>query len=422
MEALLIQGGVPLEGRVQVGGAKNSVLPLMAAALLTHEPCTLENVPRLRDVSTMVKLLKALGAQVEWNREKGTITIQAGEIPHPEAPYDLVKTMRASVLVLGPLVGRCHWAKVSLPGGCAIGVRPIDLHLKALEKLGAHIALEEGYVVASCQRLEGTTIYFDKVTVTGTENIMMAAALARGETTLENCAREPEVQELARVLKKMGAHIEGEGTDTILVKGTDHLAGYSHRVMPDRIEAATLVIAGAITGGEIEVTHVVPQHLEAVTRKLQEADIDLEIGQNTIKVKTQGRPQAVDINTLPYPGFPTDVQAQFMALMTLAQGTSVITENIFENRFLHAAELKRMGADIKVDGNKAVVKGVESLKGAPLMATDLRASASLVLAALAAQGESRVSRIYHLDRGYERLDEKLKALGARIERVKEDWP
>ena len=422
MEALLIQGGNPLHGRVKVGGAKNSVLPLMAAALLTPEPCTLENVPHLRDVNTMVKLLKALGALVEWNREKGTITIQARDVPHPEAPYDLVKTMRASVLVLGPLVARCHRAKVSLPGGCAIGVRPIDLHLKALEKLGARIALEEGYVVASCRELEGATVYFDKVTVTGTENIMMAATLARGETLLENCAREPEVQELARVLRNMGAQIEGEGTDTIRIVGSRELKGYHHRVMPDRIEAATLVIAGAITGGEIEVTHVVPQHLEAVTRKLQEAEVDLEMGPHTIRVKASHRPRAVDIDTLPYPGFPTDVQAQFMALMTLARGTSVITENIFENRFLHAAELKRMGADIKVDGNRAVVKGVEILKGAPLMATDLRASASLVLAALAARGESRVSRIYHLDRGYERLDEKLKALGARIERIKEDWP
>ena len=422
MEALIIQGGVPLHGKVRVGGAKNSVLPLMAAALLTTEPCTLENVPHLRDVNTMVKLLMALGARVEWDREKGTITIQAQEIPHPEAPYDLVKTMRASVLVLGPLVARCQRAKVSLPGGCAIGVRPIDLHLKAMEKLGARIDLEEGYVVATCRQLLGTTIYFDKVTVTGTENIMMAAALARGETVLENCAKEPEVQELARVLRNMGVRIEGEGTDTICIQGTRSLRGYHHTVMPDRIEAATLVIAGAITGGEINVTHVVPRHLEAVTRKLQEAEMDLAIGPDTIHVKAPQRPRAVDINTLPYPGFPTDVQAQFMALMTLARGTSIITENIFENRFLHAAELKRMGADIKVDGNRAVVKGVESLKGAPLMATDLRASASLVLAALAAQGESRVSRIYHLDRGYERLDEKLRALGARIERTKEEWP
>ena len=422
MEALLIEGGTPLHGRVKAGGAKNAVLPLMAAALLTPEPCTLENVPHLRDVNTMVKLLKALSAEVEWEKEKGTLYIQAQEIPHPEAPYDLVKTMRASVLVLGPLIGRYHRAKVSLPGGCAIGVRPIDLHLKALEKLGAQINLEEGYVVASCQRLKGTTIYFDKVTVTGTENILMAATLAQGETTLENCAKEPEVQELARVLKVMGARIEGEGTDTIRVQGVKELRGYRHRVMPDRIEAATLIIAGAITGGDVTVEEVVPRHLEAVTRKLQEAQIELEIQKDHIRVKGGERPRSVDINTLPYPGFPTDVQAQFMALMTLSQGTSVITENIFENRFLHAAELKRMGADIKVDGNQAVVKGVESLKGAPLMATDLRASASLVLAALAAQGESKVSRIYHLDRGYERLDEKMKALGASIERIREDWP
>ncbi len=419
MEALIIEGGNPLHGRVKVGGAKNAVLPLMAAALLTHETCILENVPHLRDVNTMVRLLKALGAEVEWEKEKGKLHIRAQELPHPEAPYDLVKTMRASVLVLGPLVGRCRRAKVSLPGGCAIGVRPIDLHLKALEKLGAHIVLEEGYVVASCKELKGTTLYFDKVTVTGTENILMAATLAQGETVLENCAREPEVQELIRVLKAMGARIEGEGTDTIRVQGVKELGGYRHRVMPDRIEAATLIIAGAITRGEVTVEEVVPLHLEAVTRKLQEAGVELEICPQSIHVKGKGRARAVDINTLPYPGFPTDVQAQFMALMTLARGTSVITENIFENRFLHAAELKRMGADIRVDGNQAVVKGVDSLKGAPLMATDLRASASLVLAALAARGTSRVSRIYHLDRGYEKLDEKLATLGASIKRINE---
>lgn len=400
-----------------MSGAKNAVLPLMAATLLTPEPCVLEGVPHLRDVHTMVTLLRALGSQVEWEGER--LTIRTPQFSSWEAPYDLVKTMRASILVLGPMMGRLHRAKISLPGGCAIGVRPIDLHLKALERLGAKIALEEGYVVAKCSKLKGNTIYFDKVTVTGTENILMAAVLAQGDTTLENCAKEPEVQELAQVLKVMGASIEGEGTDTIHIHGVEELGGYQHRVMPDRIEAATLLIAGAITGGEVEVEGVIPQHIEAVTQKLVEAGVDIQIEGERIKVKGHGRPRAVDITTLPYPGFPTDVQAQFMSLMTLAQGTSVITEKIFENRFLHAAELQRMGAQIKVEGNKAIVKGVERLKGAPVMATDLRASASLVLAALAAQGTTRISRIYHLDRGYERLDEKLTLLGALIERVKE---
>ncbi len=420
MEAFLIHGGKPLRGKVTVSGAKNSVLPLMAAALLTPEPCVLEGVPRLRDVSTMVSLLKALGAQVTWKGER--ITIQAAGLSSMEAPYELVKTMRASILVLGPMVGRFCKAKISLPGGCAIGVRPIDLHLKALERLGTRVTLEEGYVVATCNMLHGNTIYFDKVTVTGTENILMASSLAKGETILENCAKEPEVQELAQVLRCMGASIEGEGTDTMHIRGVKGLKGYHHRVMPDRIEAATLLIAGAITGGDVRVEGVIPHHLEAVTQKLKEAGIKLNIEDRAIEVKGSCRPKAVDITTLPYPGFPTDVQAQFMALMSIAHGTSVITEMIFENRFLHAAELQRMGAQIKVEGNKAVVEGIETLKGAPVMATDLRASASLVLAGLAAKGESRISRIYHLDRGYERLDRKLIALGAKIERIKEDWP
>ncbi len=417
MEAFLIEGGRPLRGKVGVSGAKNAILPLIAAALLTHESCTLEGVPHLRDVRTMAALLKALGGQVEWEGER--LTIHTSQSSSWEAPYDLVKTMRASILVLGPMVGRLCKAKISLPGGCAIGVRPIDLHLKALEKLGADIALEEGYVVATCPRLKGNTVYFDKATVTGTENILMASVLAQGDTILENCAKEPEVQELAQVLKAMGASIEGEGTDTIHIHGVEELRGYHHRVMPDRIETATLLIAGAITGGEVEIEGVIPQHVEAVTQKLGEAGVDIQVEREKIKVKGHNRPRAVDVTTLPYPGFPTDVQAQFMALMTLAQGTSVITEKIFENRFLHAAELQRMGAQIKVEGNKAIVKGVEDLKGAPVMATDLRASASLILAALAAQGTTRISRIYHLDRGYERLDEKLAPLGALVKRVKE---
>ena len=417
MEAFIIEGGRPLKGRVRVSGAKNAVLPLMAAALLTREPCVLEGVPRLRDVHTMVTLLRALGSQVEWKGER--LTIHTPRLSSWKAPYELVRTMRASILVLGPMVARFCKAQISLPGGCAIGVRPIDLHLKALERLGADITLEGGYVVAKCRRLKGNTVYFDKVTVTGTENILMAAVLAQGETILENCAKEPEVHELAQVLKAMGASIEGEGTDTIHVHGVEELGGYRHRVMPDRIEAATLIIAGAITGGEVEVEGVIPQHVEAVTQKLTEAGVDLQIEGEEIKVRGHSRPRAVDITTLPYPGFPTDAQAQFMSLMTLAQGTSVITEKIFENRFLHAAELQRMGAQIKVEGNRAVVKGVEKLKGAPVMATDLRASASLVLAALAAEGTTRISRIYHLDRGYESLDKKLALLGALIERVPE---
>jgi UDP-N-acetylglucosamine 1-carboxyvinyltransferase len=415
MEAFLVQGGIPLKGRVKVSGAKNAVLPLMAAALLTSEPCILDGVPGLRDVKTMVAILEALGAEVVWAGDR--IIIRSNPSSSCEAPYELVKTMRASVLVLGPMVGRFRRAKISLPGGCAIGVRPIDLHLKALEKLGVAVALEGGYVMATCSRLRGSTVYFDKVTVTGTENILMASVLAEGETVLENCAREPEIQELARVLKGMGAVIEGEGSDTIHVRGVRELGGYHHRVMPDRIEAATLLMAGAITGGEVEVEGIVPQHLEAVTQKLAEAEMSISVQKSSIEVRGDSRPKSVDITTLPYPGFPTDAQAQFMALMTLAQGTSIIIERIFENRFLHAAELQRMGARIKVEGSKAIVNGVEYLKGAPVMATDLRASASLVLAALASEGTTRISRIYHLDRGYERLDEKLVCLGAHIERV-----
>lgn len=417
MEALIIEGGATLKGEVMASGAKNAVLPLMTAALLTSDTCVLENVPRLRDVKTMVSLLRALGARVEW--EGSRMEIQTEHLTSFEAPYELVKTMRASVLVLGPLMGRFHQARVSLPGGCAIGIRPIDLHLKALERLGATIKLEEGYIQAYCKKLEGSTVYFDRVTVTGTENVLMGAIFAQGETVLENSAREPEVQELATVLREMGAQIEGIGTDIITIKGVSSLKGYSHKVMPDRIEAATLLIAGAITGGEVKVKQLIPSHMEAVINKLKEANIDIEVSEEEILVNGNNEVTSTDIVTLPYPGFPTDVQAQFTALMCLAKGTSIITETIFENRFHHAAELQRMGANVKVEGNQAVVKGVKELKGAPVMATDLRASASLVLAALAARDTSKISRIYHLDRGYERFDEKLASLGGRITRIKE---
>ena len=415
MDKLRITGGRPLEGEVRVSGAKNAALPIMCAALLTERPLALANLPQLRDVSTMGKLLGQMGVGVE--RRDGGMTLQASEIREPTATYELVKTMRASVLVLGPLLARCGQAKVSLPGGCAIGARPVDQHVKGLEAMGATIAIEHGYMHATASRLHGARIVMDLVTVTGTENLMMAAVLAEGETVLENAAREPEVVDLARCLTAMGASIEGAGSDKIRIRGVRSLGGAEHRVMPDRIETGTYLAAAAATGGSIRLTGAAPESLEATLEKLREAGARIEINQSTISLEMSHRPDAVGVRTAPYPGFATDMQAQFMALATVARGTALITETIFENRFMHALEMQRLGADIKLEGNTAVVKGVERLQGAKVMATDLRASAGLVIAGLVAEGETVIDRIYHLDRGYEALEKKLGALGARIERV-----
>ncbi len=418
MEALVIEGGVRLKGEVLVSGAKNAVLPIMAACLLTDGECVIRNVPDLRDVRTMLKLLDALGVDIDWRGRE--LRLRAKRIKEPVAPYDLVKTMRASVLVLGPLVARERFAKVSLPGGCAIGERPIDLHIKGLRQLGVEVDLEKGYVIADAKRLEGSIFAFDKVTVTGTENLIMASVMAKGETILENVAQEPEVWDLVEVLKKMGAKIEKLDVNAVRIEGVERLSGFEHEVMPDRIEAATFLIAGAMAGEEVLVRNAIKEHMVAVLTKLSECGVRMEFLPEGIKVYGCDRIKAVDMETFPYPGFPTDVQAQYMAMMCIAEGTSVITENIFERRFMHVAELRRMGADITVEGKRAVVRGVKKLKGAPVMASDLRASSSLVLAALVAEGNSKVSRIYHLDRGYEKFDEKLRKLGARIWRVKED--
>ncbi|MBI3989253.1 MAG: UDP-N-acetylglucosamine 1-carboxyvinyltransferase [candidate division NC10 bacterium] len=416
MDKFVIQGGKPLAGRVKVSGAKNAALPCMAASLLTEDVLQLENVPSLGDVRTILVLLRHLG--VEANGGGGFLSLKAEKLKSFEAPYDLVRTMRASVLVLGPLVARFGRARVSLPGGCTIGPRPIDLHLAGLEKLGAEIALNEGYVEAKADRLKGARISFDIQTVTGTENLMMAATLAEGVTVLENAACEPEVVDLADLLNQMGAEIEGAGTPTIMIRGVEGLRRASHRVIPDRIEAGTFTVAAAITGGEVLIEDCRPAHLEAVTAKLQEAGVEVEVGEDALRVRSFGRPKAVNLQTQPFPGFATDMQAQFMALMAIADGRSLITEAVFETRFMHVNELLRMGADIKVVGNVAFVQGVPVLSGAPVMATDLRASASLVLAGLVARGRTTVSRIYHLDRGYEAMEKKLSAIGARIERVK----
>lgn len=419
MDKIVIEGGRPLSGTARASGAKNAVLPLMAAALLTEEPCSISNVPRLRDVETFLRLLKLIGVESGFDRDAGYLTLQTGDGVTTEAPYELVKTMRASVLALGPLVARHGSARVSLPGGCAIGERPIDQHLKGMEALGADIAVEGGYVVARAERLTGAQIIFDLVTVTGTMNVLLAATLARGETVLENAAREPEVVNLAEALNKMGARISGAGTGTIVVEGVEALGRLEHAVIPDRIEAGTLLVAGAITGGTVTVEGCIPDHLHAVTLKLREAGVEVEEGKDWIRLQGPERLRAFSLETAPYPGFPTDMQAQLMALATLADGSSLITETIFENRMLHVGELRRMGADIALKGNAAVVKGVEKLSGAPLMASDLRASAALVLAGLAAEGRTEVSRAYHLDRGYQRLEEKLQAFGASIWREQE---
>jgi UDP-N-acetylglucosamine 1-carboxyvinyltransferase len=402
---------------VRVSGAKNAALPLMAAALLCEESVRLDNAPRLVDVRTIARLLRHMGVEVEGDGGR-SIRLCAREVTRPEAPYDLVKTMRASVLVLGPLAARCGRARVSMPGGCAIGPRPINLHLTGLEKLGATIRLDQGYVEVEARRLKGARITFDLQTVTGTENLMMAAALAEGTTILENAACEPEVEDLARLLTAMGAKVEGAGTAVITIHGVPRLGGASHRIIPDRIEAGTFAVAAAITGGDITLRDCLPGHLEAVLAKLEEAGAHIQMGPDSLRVTAAGRPRAVDVRTQPFPGFATDMQAQLMALLTIAEGRSLITEAVFENRFMHVNELLRFGADISIAGNTAVVQGVPGLTGAPVMATDLRASASLVLAGLAAQGRTVVSRIYHLDRGYEAIEHKLAALGADVERVR----
>ncbi len=418
MDKIIIEGGVRLEGQVHSSGAKNAALPLLAATLLTSQECVLENVPRLRDVQTIGRLLNQLGSRLEF-QDTSTLAIRTPRLSGYEAPYELVKTMRASVLVLGPLLARAGKAKVSLPGGCAIGARPINLHLKGLEKLGAKIQLEEGYILAEAQHLRGARITLDLPSVTGTENLMMAAVLAEGQTVIENAAREPEVLDLAQMLNKMGAKIQGAGSDHLVIEGVSSLGGARHRIIPDRIETGTLMLAAAITGGDVHITNCRPGHLLVITAKLREAGVQVQEQADSLRVTTpNGCWQAVSATTAPYPGFPTDMQAQWLAFMSLAQGTSLISETIFENRFMHVLELDRMGADITIDGHSAIVRGVEHLSGAPVMATDLRASASLILAGLAARGKTEVSRIYHLDRGYERLEDKLAALGARIKRVK----
>lgn len=411
---LEIAGGVPLRGSVKVSAAKNAALPALAAALLTSEPIRLTNAPDLADVRTMAKLLETLGGSV--SRERGELCARVARVTNDLAPYELVSTMRASVLVLGPLVARHGTARVALPGGCAIGVRPIDQHLKGLAKLGAEITIENGYVMARASRLKAAKITTDLVTVTGTENLMMAAALAEGTTVLENAAREPEVVDLATLLSTMGARIHGAGTARLEIEGAPELSGASHRIVADRIEAGTLVVAGAITRGDVTVTDLVPDHVSAVLAKLDEIGVGLEVGPTWVRARGPERPRAADVTTSPFPGFPTDMQAQVMTLLGLADGQSRVTETIFENRFMHVAELARMGARIETDGAIAVVRGVPSYQGAPVMASDLRASAALVLAGLAARGQTTVSRVYHLDRGYERLEAKLAALGARITR------
>jgi UDP-N-acetylglucosamine 1-carboxyvinyltransferase len=422
MDRFRIEGGGRLEGAVRISGAKNSALPAMAAALLTREPVHLRNIPRVRDIITMGRLLAHMNVRVKTPELPPTdLTIQAETISDAEAPYDLVRTMRASILTLGPLVGRSGYARVSLPGGCAIGARPVDLHLKALEQMGAEISTEHGYLAAKAPgggRLPGGHVIFDKITVTGTENILMAAALAAGETRIENAALEPEITDLIDLLSKMGARIEGAGTPVLRVQGVDTLTGATHGIIPDRIEAGTFLVAGAITGGAVEVMDCAPQHLASLIAKLRETGVEIQqASEHALRVCGPRKLVATDIRTEEYPGFPTDMQAQFMALATQAEGTSVITETIFENRFMHASEMVRMGANISIDGRNAIVHGPTPLQGSGVIASDLRASASLVLAALVAQGETYVDRVYHIDRGYERIEEKLTRLGARIERV-----
>lgn len=416
MDEILISGGKRLAGDVRISGAKNSALPILASTILGGGECVITNVPRVVDVLTMGKLLGILGAKVFHEGNRAVIQVDA--IESTEAPYDLVKTMRASVLVLGPLLARWGEAKVSLPGGCAIGSRPVNLHLAGLAKLGADISIQHGYITARAKRLRGERIYCDTPTVTGTENLMMAATLAEGVTTLENAAKEPEIVDLAEFLVKRGARIRGAGTDEIVIEGVRELHGGDHEVIPDRIEAGTYLAAAAVTQGDVIATHCRPGHLEAVLMKLREAGADVQEGNDYVRLTMPDRLRGTDIRTLPFPGFPTDMQAQMVALLSLAEGTSVVTETVFESRFMHVEELRRMGANIRVEGNRLVVAGRKQLTGAPVMASDLRASAGLIVAGLAAEGVTHVQRVYHLDRGYERIEEKLGALGAEVQRQK----
>jgi len=417
VDKLLIHGGTPLFGEVDISGAKNAALPILCACLLTAEPLHLRNVPQLNDISTMLRLIAQMGVEVTMDGSDGLILDSRG-LNNPVAPYDMVKTMRASIMVLGPLVARCGEARVSLPGGCAIGARPVDQHIKGLQAMGAEILVEQGYVHATVKRLKGARIITDMVTVTGTENLMMAAVLADGETIIENAAREPEVVDLANCLNAMGARVAGAGTDHIVIQGVELLHGATHSIMPDRIETGTYLCAAAVTGGNIRLTNTSATYLDSVVVKLLETGCEVTAESNVISLKAPPRLKAVSVRTSPYPGFPTDMQAQFMAINSVADGTAVIRETIFENRFMHAVELIRLGADIKIDASNATVTGVPHLDGATVMATDLRASASLVIAGLVAQGETLIERIYHLDRGYERIEEKLTRLGASVRRVR----
>ena len=418
MDKLLIHGGRRLQGEVRISGAKNAALPILCAGLLVPGTLELDNVPQLQDVGTTLKLLERMGVKASRDAQAGTVSLDAREVTNTEAAYDLVKTMRASILVLGPLVARFGEARVSLPGGCAIGQRPVDQHIKGLQALGAQIEIERGYVVAKASRLRGTRIVTDMVTVTGTENLMMAATLAEGETVIENAAREPEVVDLANALNALGAKVRGAGTDRIVVEGVRALHGGRHRVMADRIETGTFLCAVAAAGGELTLTHCEPDTLDATLEKLREAGLRIECGPDWIRASMVGRPKAVDVRTAPYPGYATDMQAQLMAVNCVAEGTGVITETIFENRFMHVQELRRLGAEIDTEGNTAIVRGKRGLSGAIVMATDLRASAGLVIAGLVADGDTLVDRIYHLDRGYEHIEAKLSAVGADIERVR----
>jgi UDP-N-acetylglucosamine 1-carboxyvinyltransferase len=424
MDKFVIRGGNPLVGTVRISGAKNAALPCMAAALLTDEPVILENIPDVRDIQTTRKLLEAMGAEVElgYGRAHHRTTLSCRNLAKPEASYELVKTMRASTLVLGPLVARTGQARVSLPGGCAIGARPINLHIKGLEQLGAAITQEHGYVEARAERLRSGHIVFDRITVTGTEDLLMAATLAEGETVMENCALEPEVADLAALLNKMGARIEGAGTSTLRIQGVERLRGAKHRIIPDRIEAGTFIVAGALTGGDLIVSCCNPSHLAALLQRLQEAGVTVKHNSDSVRVIPNGPLKPADVSTAEYPGFATDMQAQYMVLATQAEGTSVVTENIFENRFMHAQELLRMGANISVEGRQAIVRGKTPLSAAAVLASDLRASASLVLAGLVAEGETIIDRVYHIDRGYERIEEKLRSVGAQMKRIGEMLP
>ncbi|NGZ28851.1 MAG: UDP-N-acetylglucosamine 1-carboxyvinyltransferase [Magnetococcales bacterium] len=416
MDKILIRGGKSLNGTIPISGAKNAVLPILAATLLTDHKVHLGNIPHLRDVTTMMELLGQHGATLTVNERLG-VEVDCSSVNNTLAPYNLVRTMRASVLVMGPLVARHGQAQISLPGGCAIGSRPINLHLRGLEAMGAEIDLSGGYVSAKASRLKGANIVFDLVTVTGTENLMMAATLAEGRTVLENCACEPEVTDLANCLISLGAKIQGAGTSTILIDGVEALHGGSHNILPDRIETGTFMVAAAMTGGDLTMTGTDPRMLDAATQKLRQAGAIVEEGADWVRVIGPEHLRAVDIKTLPHPGFPTDLQAQYLAMNCVAHGAAMVTETIFENRFMHVSELQRLGADITVNGNTAMVRGMGTLRGAPVMATDLRASACLVLAGLAAEGETEINRVYHIDRGYERIEEKLKAVGANIQRI-----